>query len=111
MADARAPEGCGRSQFQAVAPIEVPELGAPHGASWDGFLRQHKIQFLFVAALARAIGLFQAANSLPLAAAVLAALSFYGVSRYFRARPEWALMGASAFCAVSVSVSSARSAT
>jgi phosphoglycerol transferase len=83
--------------FKLVAPIEVPELGAPHGASWDGFLRQHKIQFLFVAALARAIGLFQAANLLPLAAAVLAALSFYGVSRYFRARPEWALMGASAF--------------
>jgi phosphoglycerol transferase len=83
--------------FRLVAPIEVPELGAPHGASWNGFLRQHKVQFLVLAPLARAIGLFQTANLLPPVASVLAALSFYVVSRYFRARPEWALMGASAF--------------
>jgi hypothetical protein len=83
--------------FKLVAPIEVPELGAPYAAGWNGFMRQHKLQFLLVAPLARAIGLFQTANLLPLLAAVLAALSFYAVSRYFRARPEWALVGAGVF--------------
>ena len=80
-----------------VGALDVPELGAPHGAGWNGFLRQHKLQYVLVAPLARAIGLFPTANLLPLAAAVLAALSFYGVSRYFRTRPEWALAGATAF--------------
>jgi hypothetical protein len=84
-------------RYNLVAPIEVPELGAPHIAGWNGFMRQHKPQFQLVALLARRIGLFPAANLLPLAAAVLAALSFYAVSRYFRARPEWALLGALSF--------------
>ena len=75
----------------------MPELGAPHGAGWNGFLRQHKLQYWLAGRLARAIGLFPAANLLVLLAAVLAALSFHAVSRYFRARPEWAFAGACAF--------------
>ena len=77
--------------------VAVPELGAPHGASWNDFLRQHKLQYWLAGSLARAVGLFPAANLLVLLAAVLAALSFQAVSRHLGARPEWALAGASAF--------------
>jgi len=75
----------------------VPELNAPFGASWNDFLRQHKIQLVLAGGLARATGLFAAANLCVLLAHVLAGLSFYGVARYFRARREWALCGACAF--------------
>ena len=71
-----------------VGPIAVPELGAPHVAGWNGFLRQHKAQYWLAGGLARAIGLFPAANLLVLLATVLAALSFLMVSRYFRERLE-----------------------
>ena len=77
--------------------LEVPELGAPHGASWNDFLRQHKLQYGLAGGLARTVGLFPAANLLVLLAAVLAALSFQAVSRHLGARPEWAFAGACAF--------------
>jgi hypothetical protein len=77
--------------------IVVPELGAPLGASWNDFLRQHKPQYWVAGLLARALGLFPAANLLVLSAAVLAALSFLAVARYLRARAEWAFTGACAF--------------
>jgi hypothetical protein len=78
-------------------PITVPELGAPDNASWNGFLRQHKLQYGLAGLLAQAIGLFPAANLLILTAAVLAALAFQAVALYLRARPEWAFAGACAF--------------
>jgi hypothetical protein len=77
--------------------LSIPELGAPHAASWNGFLRQHKLQYGFAGLLARALGLFPAANLLVLLAAVLAALAFQAVSVYVGARPEWAFAGACAF--------------
>jgi hypothetical protein len=77
--------------------IEVPELGAPFAASWNDFIRQHKPQYWLAGQLVRWVGLFPAANLLVLLAAVLAALSFYAVARYFKARPEWAFAGACAF--------------
>jgi hypothetical protein len=77
--------------------IEVAELGAPFGASWNDFIRQHKPQYWLAGQLVRGAGLFPAANLLVLLAAVLAALSFYAVARYFKARPEWAFAGACAF--------------
>ncbi len=80
-----------------VGRIAVPELGAPYGASWNGFLRQHKLQYGLGGLLARGIGLFPAANLLVLLAAVLAALSFWAVSVYLGARPEWAFAGGCAF--------------
>ena len=80
-----------------AAQVTVPELGAPHGASWDGFLRQHKLQYVLAGLLARSSGLFPAANLLVLLAAVLSALSFQAMSRYFGARSEWAFAGACAF--------------
>ena len=77
--------------------IEVPELGAPFGASWNDFIRQHKLQYWLAGQLVRWAGLFPAANLLVLLAAVLAALSFYAVAGYYKARPEWAFAGACAF--------------
>jgi hypothetical protein len=83
-----------------LAPLRrvvVPELGAPFGADWNGYLRQHKLQYVLAGGLVRTIGLMPAANLLVPLAAALAAASFYLVGRYFRARPEWALAGATAF--------------
>ncbi|HYN01870.1 MAG TPA: hypothetical protein VE359_05465 [Vicinamibacteria bacterium] len=80
--------------------LYVPELGAPFEANWNdfpNFLRQHKLQLWLAGGLCRRFGLFAASNGLLLLAHVLAAGSFYGVARYFRARPEWALAGACAF--------------
>jgi hypothetical protein len=78
-------------------PITVPELNAPFGANWNDFLRQHKLQLWLAGVLARGLGLFAAANLVLLLAHVLAGCSFYGVARYFRARPEWALAGGAVF--------------
>jgi hypothetical protein len=80
-----------------LGPLQVPELGAPHGASWNDFLRQHKLQYALAGGLARIIGLSPAANLLVLLAVVLAALSFQAASRHLGARPEWAFAGAGAF--------------
>jgi hypothetical protein len=77
--------------------LEVPELGAPYAASWNDFLRQHRPQYWMAGAIARALGLFPAANLLVLLAAVLSALSFQAVARHLRARWEWATAGACAF--------------
>ncbi len=82
------------------SPLYVPELGAPYAANWNdfpNFLRQHKLQLWLAGGLCRGLGLFAASNLLLLLAHLLAACSFYGVARYFRARPEWALAGACAF--------------
>ena len=78
-------------------PIEVPELNAPFGASWNDFLRQHKLQLWLAGRLARLVGLFAASNLLLVLAAVLSGWTFYAVGRYFRARAEWAFAGALAF--------------
>jgi MFS family permease len=77
--------------------VTVPALGAPYQASWNDFIRQHKLQYVLAGAAARALGLFPAANLLVLLAAILAALSFFAVSRKTGARPEWALAGGAAF--------------
>ncbi len=77
--------------------LEVDELNAPYGAGWNGFLRQHKLQYWFAGRLARVIGLFPASNLVLLLAPMLAGVSLFAVSRYFRARPEWALAAACVF--------------
>lgn len=80
-----------------LRPVAVPELGAPFDGDWNGYLRQHKMQYWLAGRLVRAVGLFPAANLLVPLAAALAAASFYLVGRYFRARPEWAAVGSLAF--------------
>ena len=95
-------------------PIRVPELGAPFVGNWNDFpdfLRQHKLQLWLGGALARSLGLFAASNLLVLLAHVLAALSFYGVARAFRARAEWAVAGAGRIRVSRATSSIARSAT
>lgn len=77
--------------------VVVPELGAPFAADWNGYLRQHKLQYWLAGRLARAVGLFPAANLLLPLAAALAAGSFYLVGRCFRARHEWAAVAAVAY--------------
>jgi len=77
--------------------VYVPELGAPGGAGWNDFLRQHKPQYAAAGLLVRVLGLYPAANLLVLLAAVLAALSFLAVALALRARLEWAFAGACAF--------------
>jgi len=90
-------KAAGDGHFAPFGRIEVAELGAPFGASWNDFIRQHKPQYWLAGWLVRLVGLFRAANLLVLLAAVLAALSFYAVARYFKARAEWAFAGACAF--------------
>ena len=80
-----------------LARIAVPELGAPHVASWNRFLRQHKPQYWLAGRLARWIGLFPAANLAVLLAAVLAALSFHAVARYLGRGRSGPSPGACAF--------------
>ncbi len=80
-----------------LRPVVVPELGAPYAGDWNGYLRQHKVQYWLAGRLIRALGLFPAANLLLPLAAALAAASFSLVARSFRARPEWAAAGAFAF--------------
>ena len=90
-------QAAGDGHVPPFGRIEVAELGAPFGASWNDFIRQHKPQYWLAGQLVRWAGLFPAANLLVLLAAVLAALSFFAVARYFKARPEWAFAGACAF--------------
>jgi hypothetical protein len=83
-----------------VAPLrrlEVPELGAPFGARWDDFIRQHKPQLWLAGALVRRVGLFRAANLVVLAAHLLAAAAFLVVARRLGARRSWAAACAAAF--------------
>lgn len=90
-------KAAGDGHFAPLRLIQVPELGAPFGADWNGYLRPHQLQYWFMGRVVRAIGLFPTANLLVMLAAVLAAVSFYAVCRYFRARPEWAFAGGAAF--------------
>jgi hypothetical protein len=77
--------------------LEVPELGAPFGARWDDFIRQHKPQLWLAGALVRRVGLFTAANLVVLAAHLLAAAAFFVVARRLGARRSWAAACAAAF--------------
>jgi hypothetical protein len=79
------------------ASLTVPELNAPFEANWNDHPRTLRVVFLGAGLLSRATGLFLAMNLLLLLAHVLAALSLYGVARYFGARREWAFAGGTAF--------------
>jgi hypothetical protein len=77
--------------------LEVPELGAPFGARWDDFIRQHKPQLWLAGALVRRVGLFTAANLVVLAAHLLAAAAFFVAARRLGARRAWAAACGAAF--------------
>lgn len=59
----------------------VPELGAPYIANWDDFPTTEKPILILTGWLARAIGIFAAANVALLLAQMLAAVSFYVATR------------------------------
>jgi phosphoglycerol transferase len=75
----------------------VPELGAPYVANWDDFPLPEKPLICLTGLLARAIGLFPAANFALLLAHVLAAVAFYAACRLLGAAWLWSAAGALVF--------------
>ena len=75
----------------------ITRLGAPFGAHWNGYPTPDKLLMIALGGLARLVGLFAAANIGLMLAQLSAAVSFYLVARWLRARWEWALMGAMLF--------------
>ncbi len=75
----------------------ITRLGAPFGAYWNAYPTPDKVLMIALGGLARLVGLFAAANIGLLLAQLSAAVSFYLVARWLRARWEWALMGALLF--------------
>jgi len=75
----------------------IPELGAPHIANWDDFPLTEKPLLCLMGLLARAIGLFAAANVAVLLGQVLAALSFYAACRLLSCSWVWSFAGALVF--------------
>lgn len=72
---------------------EISRLGAPFGARWNAYPTPDKLLMLGLGGLARVTDLFVAANVGLLVAQVSAALSFFLVARWLRARWEWAVAG------------------
>ncbi|MFI5007675.1 MAG: hypothetical protein ACHQKZ_09550 [Solirubrobacterales bacterium] len=80
-----------------LQPILIPELNAPAGARWNDYPNRQPTLLFATGLLARAVGIFAAANLVLLLAHLLAAAAFYTAARYLRVRWEWAAAGASAF--------------
>ena len=75
----------------------VPELGAPHTADWNDYPLTEKPLVILTGWLARAIGVFAAANVALMLAQVLAAVSFYAAARLLGGAWLWAFSGAMVF--------------
>lgn len=75
----------------------VPELGAPHIANWDDFPLTEKPLVILIGWLARAIGIFAAANAALLLIQVLTAVSFYAAARLLGGAWLWSFAGAMIF--------------
>jgi len=80
-----------------VAATFVPDLNAPYEASWNDYPRPQKAFFWLAGHTARVLGVFPTANLLLLLGHLGAGLAFFGVARYLRGQPGWALAGAVAF--------------
>jgi hypothetical protein len=72
----------------------VPQLNAPYGANWNDVPVNEDVMFWFTGVVARAIGIFAAANFLVLACQVLAALAFYYAARRMKCGWKWSFAGA-----------------
>jgi hypothetical protein len=72
-------------------------LGAPYSANWDDFPAPDELLLYAGGMLARAMGVFAAANLLVVIAQVLAAVTFYTVCRLLDCRWQWSMVGALAF--------------
>ena len=80
-----------------VAATTVANLNAPYEANWNDYPRPQKTFFWLAGHAARSLGVFLTANLLLLLADILAGLAFFGVARYLRCRPAFALVGAASF--------------
>ncbi|HEY8902274.1 MAG TPA: hypothetical protein VIM48_01120 [Chthoniobacterales bacterium] len=75
----------------------IPNLGAPGEANWNDWPIVEELQIFAAGMLGRAVGIFTALNIAVLLAHLLAAVTFYVVTRYWRASVEWAFAGALAY--------------
>jgi len=80
-----------------LRPQVISRLGAPHGANWNAYPSSDIVLLWGIGQLARAIGVFPAANLALLLANLTAALALYGCARWLRARWEWAFAAALLF--------------
>jgi hypothetical protein len=87
----------GSGEVLPVASKIVPSLGAPFAANWNDFPLTEEGLFVWLGLLVRIFGVFLGANLGVLAAHLLAAASFYLVSRALRAERIWAATGAFLF--------------
>lgn len=80
-----------------LRPQTITRLGAPFGANWSAYPSSDLLLVWTLGRAARVVGVFPAANLAMLAAAISAALSFYGCARWLRVRWEWAFAAALLF--------------
>lgn len=80
-----------------LMPQIIRRLGAPWGAHWNGYPTPDKFLVLALGGLTRLVGLGAAANLAMLLATVSSGVAFYVAARRFKARAEWAWMGAVLF--------------
>ncbi len=90
-------QAAAEGDIRPAMPQVITRLGAPFGAHWNGYPTPDKLLMIALGGLSRLVGLFAAANVGLLLAQVTAALAFYLVARWLRARWEWALTGAVLF--------------
>lgn len=75
----------------------IPELGAPGGASWNDYPIIEEVPLYVQGLLGKAFGLFAGLNLCLLLGHVLAAGVFYGVARFSACDRKWSFVGALAF--------------
>lgn len=80
-------------EWGLFASAEISRLGAPYRADWRVYPEADLGVYWLAGALARAIGLYPAANLILLGAHLLAGCSFFLVVRMLGARREWAVAG------------------
>jgi hypothetical protein len=80
-----------------LQPQIISRLGAPFGANWSAYPSSDLLLVWLIGQLARLVGVFTAANIALLLASVTSAVAFYAVTRWLRARWEWAFAGALLF--------------
>jgi hypothetical protein len=83
--------------YAPLTLIDIPQLGAPFQGNWNDYPVTEKPLLWLTGLLARAIGLFAAANFAVMFAQVLAALSFYAAGRLLGATWPWAFAGGLVF--------------
>ncbi len=90
-------EAAAEGDTTPLRPQIISRLGAPFGANWSAYPSSDLLLLWGLGQLARAVGVFPAANIALWLATVTAALAFYGCARWLRARWEWAFAGALLF--------------